>query len=351
MKFGVQFFPDVKPQEKSAADYFRESLAIVEAAEPLGYAHVRTVEHHLHFYGGYSPNPVVFLAAASQRTKQARLITGAIIPAWNHPLKIAGEIAMLDAISGGRLEVGFARAFLPHEFTAFGISPDDSIARFREGMEQVDLLLREENVTHHGRFYSFDNVTVLPRPTQQPRPKFFVAATTTPESFQWAGRMGYSLMSNPAAGHTMRELIGTYRQAWREAGHPGNGEVMLAFHMFVERDGARARQIAKPHVEAYFEGIYDATRKWSEGFSSKDYRGYGEKSQRMHTTSFEAMVESGNLFIGSPAEVRDTIARFNENVGGFEHASLQINFHTLPAADAMRSLELFAKEVIPAFAS
>ena len=79
MKFGVQFFPDVKPEEKSAAEYFGESLDLVVAAEPLGYTHVRIVEHYFHPYGGYSPNPIVFLSAASQRNRTARMVTGCIM--------------------------------------------------------------------------------------------------------------------------------------------------------------------------------------------------------------------------------------------------------------------------------
>ncbi len=99
MQFGVQFFPAVAPEDKSANDYFEECLAIAEEAETLGYSHARTVEHYFRRYGGYSPNPLLFLAAASQRTKKMRLVTGAVVPAFNNPLKLAGEIAMLDAIS------------------------------------------------------------------------------------------------------------------------------------------------------------------------------------------------------------------------------------------------------------
>jgi alkanesulfonate monooxygenase SsuD/methylene tetrahydromethanopterin reductase-like flavin-dependent oxidoreductase (luciferase family) len=169
MQFGVQFFPAVDHTDKSAAAYYAESLAIAEAAETLGFTHARTVEHYFTRYGGYSPNPIVFLTAVSQRTKMMRLVTGAVLPVFNHPFKLAGEIAMLDGISGGRLDVGFARAFLPHEFRRFGISPDESQARFREGLEQIELLLTQENATHRGHFHSFENVTSLPRPTQRRR--------------------------------------------------------------------------------------------------------------------------------------------------------------------------------------
>ena len=101
MEFGVQFFPDVAPEQKSAAEYFADALILAEEADNLGFTHTRIVEHYFHPYGGYSPNPMLFLAAAAQRTSQARLVTGAVLPAFNHPLKLAGEIGMLDAIAAG----------------------------------------------------------------------------------------------------------------------------------------------------------------------------------------------------------------------------------------------------------
>src|SRR6202034_562455 len=195
MQFGVQFFPNFRPSDKSAAEYFAESLAVAEEAETLGYTHARSVEHYFERYGGYSPNPIVFLSAAAARTKKMRLVTGAVVPAFNNPLKLAGEIAMLDAISGGRFDVGFARAFLPHEFRRFGISPDESVARFREGIEQIELLLTQTEVSHTGQFHAIKRTTSLPRPTQSPRPKFYVAAVQTEETFIYAGKQGYSLMA------------------------------------------------------------------------------------------------------------------------------------------------------------
>src|SRR5579875_27528 len=167
MEFGMQFFPDVGPEQKSGQQYFDECLRLTELCDPYGWGHVRTVEHYFNPYGGYSPNPLLFLTAAAQRSKKARLITGAVLPIFNNPLKLAGEIGMLDAISNGRLEVGFARAFLPHEFQRFGVSVNESMARFREGLEQVELLLTRENVTHHGQFHTIENTTSLPRPTQK----------------------------------------------------------------------------------------------------------------------------------------------------------------------------------------
>src|SRR5665213_2618102 len=166
MQFGLNFFPCLSPAQKPAEQYFREAMHLIGLADELGYAHIRQVEHYFLPYGGYSPNPVVFLAAAAQVTRHARLVTGAVLPAFNNPLKVAGELAMLDALCDGRLDCGFARAFLPHEFAHFGVKLDESRARFDEGVAQVRLLLEQENVTSEGRFHSFRNVTSLPRPTQ-----------------------------------------------------------------------------------------------------------------------------------------------------------------------------------------
>jgi alkanesulfonate monooxygenase SsuD/methylene tetrahydromethanopterin reductase-like flavin-dependent oxidoreductase (luciferase family) len=347
MQFGVQFFPDVRPEEKPAQRYFAEALDLAEEADRLGYAHIRIVEHYFHHYGGYSPNPIVFLAAAAQRTRRARLVTGAVLPAFNHPLKLAGEIAMLDALSGGRLDVGFARAFLPHEFRRFGRSPDESVARFREGIEQVDLLLRGENVSHRGRFHTIENTTSLPRPTQHPRPKFYVAALSTPESFEFAGRMGYSVMAIPLVAARMRPLLAAYREAWRAAGHPGSGEVMLAFHLYCEPDGERARAFACPLLDRYLLSLVDAASDWLDGRTSRDYPGYDKVIAALRASNAAEQIASGAAWIGSPAEIALTIARLEDQLGGFEHASLQVNFNTMPFAAALASMRLFAREVMP----
>jgi alkanesulfonate monooxygenase SsuD/methylene tetrahydromethanopterin reductase-like flavin-dependent oxidoreductase (luciferase family) len=347
MQFGVQFFPNFQPKDKSPKDYFAESLAIAVESEALGYSHARSVEHYFERYGGYSPNPITFLAAVAARTKTLRLVTGAVVPAFNNPLKLSGEIGMLDAISGGRFDVGFARAFLPHEFRRFRISPDESVERFREGLEQIDLLLTRENVSHHGKFHSFDNVTSLPRPTQKPRPKFFIASTRTEESFAFAGKAGHALMSIPIG--PLKDLIPIYRKAWRDAGHPGDGEVMIAFHMFCHEDAKLAREIPRRQFEDYFVALFEAAGEWTQGTASKDYKGYDESIARMKSFTLENQIEARGALVGTPDEIKTIIRRMQDSVGTFEHASLQINFGTLDFAEAQKSMRLFAREVMPEF--
>lgn len=348
MEFGVNFFPDVGPDKKTGEQYFHEALNLAERADEYGYDHIRIVEHYFQPYGGYSPNPVVFLSAASQRTRTIRLITGAVLPVFNNPLKLAGELGMLDAISNGRLEIGFARAFLPHEFSAFGISMDESRARFEEGMEAVDILLTQENASFHGKFTSFDAITSLPRPVQKPRPPYWVAAFSTEESFRKAGQNGHNVMAIPLSGTAMKPMLAAYREEWKKAGHTGNGRVMIAFHMYCAPTEAEAIATAEPLVNAYLDSLYQAAKEWGN-LSSKDYPNYSELIEGLRQSNFEKQKAQNGVLVGTPETIRKALQTFHDDVGGFEVASLQANFHTMSETAAERSLRLFAEQVMPHF--
>ena len=155
MRFGLNFFPSFRLQDMSTAEYFAQALRLAERGDVLGYDSVKTVEHYFHDYGGHSPNPIVLLSAIAARTRRIRLITGAVIPAFNNPIKLAGELAMLDNISNGRLDAGFGRAFIPKEFDVFNVKMDESRARFEEGIDVITRLWTEERLSYEGRFHRF----------------------------------------------------------------------------------------------------------------------------------------------------------------------------------------------------
>ncbi len=347
MQVGIQFFPDIGPEVQSGRDYWQDALKLVGLVDRYGYAHVRTVEHYFLPYGGYSPNPIVFLAAAAQVTKRARLVTGAVLPAFNNPLKIAGELALLDALCDGRLDAGFARAFLPHEFERFGVPMDESRARFDEGVEQVRQLLEDENVTSKGRFHSFANVTSLPRPTQLPRPPFFIAALATKESFERAGAAGYGIMAIPMAGGAMKDLLDIYRDARARAGHEGPGTVMLAFHMLCHQDQQQAEEIARGPINRYLGSLVSAASDWTTGAQSADYPGYDKVIEGLSRENFDTQVAKCAAWVGTPERILDTISSYRRQVGDFEIASLQVNFNDVPLTAAMDSMRLFGEKVLP----
>jgi alkanesulfonate monooxygenase SsuD/methylene tetrahydromethanopterin reductase-like flavin-dependent oxidoreductase (luciferase family) len=350
MQFGLNFFPCVGPNDKSAEQYFREAMHLCSLTDELGYTHIRQVEHYFHPYGGYSPNPIVFLTAAAMVTKKTRLITGAVLPAFNKPLKLAGEIGMLDGISNGRLEVGFARAFLPHEFAQFGVSLDESRRRFTEGLAQITLLLKEEKVSSQGEFNSFASVTSLPRPTQKPHPPFWIAATNTPETFAFAGTNGCKVMAIPLEPEKMRSLIATYRQAWKQAGHPGNGHVMNTFFMCCAPTRDEAMATGLPPCNQHLKGLADAAKEWLSGASTKDYPGYDKLIAHVSSDTAERQVAAGSAFIGAPADIVEMIRSYNDKVGGIDSVSLHFTPGNMPVEKAERSLRLFSAEVMPKLA-
>ena len=147
----------------------------------------------------------------------------------------------------------------------------------------------------------------------------------------------------------LKELLPIYRKAWRDAGHPGDGEVMVAFHLFCHEDRKLAREIPRRQFEDYFQALFESAGEWTQGTSSKDYKGYDVSISRMKNSTLESQIESGGAWVGTPDEIKTIIRRFQDSVGKFEHASLQINFGTLNVAEAQKSMRLFATEVIPAF--
>lgn len=349
MDFGIHFFPTEGPDTKAAAQYFHDCLELVGLCDELGYSHVRIVEHYFTPYGGYSPNPLTFLAAASQRTRKARLITGAVLPVFNHPLKIAGEIGMVDGMSDGRLEVGFGRAFLPLEFDAFGVDLNESRGRFEEGVEQVRLLLEKENVTYKGQFHSFEGITSLPRPTQTPRPPFWVAAISSVESVVAAAKAGDYVMGVPLAAQKLKELMSAYREAWKEAGHPGDGKFMLMFQTFCWPNDSEAKDIARGPINLYLNRLVEAASAWTTGRSSASYPGYDKIIEGLKKETFDTTFDKGAAWVGTPETIIELINDFRSDVGFFDVGSLQATFSTLPHEKAVKSFRLFAQQVMPAF--
>jgi natural product biosynthesis luciferase-like monooxygenase protein len=351
MKFGINFFPAFRPNQKTTAEYYAQCLRVSERADELGFSSIKTVEHYFHDYGGHSPNPIVLLAAIAARTRCVRPITGAVIPAFNHPIKLAGELAMLDNISYGRLDVGFGRAFIPEEYAAYGLDMQDSRAMFDEGIAAIKRLWTEERVTHEGRFWNFKDVHSMPRPFQKPHPPIWVAAVASEESFVNAAKNGYHIMIVPYAGGLERTaaLVKTYRQVWRESGHaPGAEQVQMSFHAYVAHTRNDAVQGFIPAMRTYLDVFTEAVSSW-EGLKSGQYVGYERLVQSISAQTPEGNIEKGYAFVGTPDEVITQVRHLRELFGEHE-PSLQVTFGGVTDDEALRTVDLFAQHIMPAFA-
>jgi alkanesulfonate monooxygenase SsuD/methylene tetrahydromethanopterin reductase-like flavin-dependent oxidoreductase (luciferase family) len=351
MKFGINFFPSFRPSDSTTADYFAQCLRIAERADALGYHSVKTVEHSFFDYGGHSPNPCVFLSAVAARTKRIRLVTGAVIPAFHHPAHLGGDLAMLDNLSQGRLEAGFGRAFIPKEFEVYGVPMSESRGRFEEAIGMIRRLWTEERVTLRGRYWTLDDVRLMPRVAQKPHPPIWIAAISAEESFAYAARNGFNVMIVPYAGKPgqLQEFVRMYRRIWAESGHePGAEQVQVSQFCYVAEDGDEARAGFERIATRYLEVFADATASW-QGKTSEQYPGYDKMVASILATTPASIIEKGGAFVGMPDEVIEQVERCVATFGPIE-PSMQINFGGSTDAEAFRTLELFASRVMPRFA-
>ena len=344
MEFGITFFPTIGPAEKKAGEYYDECLQLAGLADELDLAHVRTVEHYFFSYGGYSPDPVVFLTAVAARTTRVRLGTSAVIPAFSHPIKLAAKLAMLDNLSHGRLDVGFGRAFLPDEFTAFGVDMDESHVRFQEGIAACKLLWSEENVTWSGTYHSFGPVTLLPRPVQEPHPPVFVTTARSVDSCVTAGRAGHNLQMVGAilSPEQIQERISAFRKAWVDGGRePGTEQIHLSFPAYLAESRAEAFEAGRYDDGKNGAAIGAAVRSWSKTRSSA-YPGYDKLADQSLRPDFAAKVGENKVLAGTPDDVAGQIEQLQDWFGDDITLSLSVHSGQLPAEMAARSMRLLA---------
>jgi alkanesulfonate monooxygenase SsuD/methylene tetrahydromethanopterin reductase-like flavin-dependent oxidoreductase (luciferase family) len=347
MRHGLSFLPDATPSEKSAADYFGDAMALAVEADRAGLASVKMTEHYLRAYGGYCPSPLAFLAAVAARTQRVRLITGCILPAFHHPLQIAAETAMVDALSAGRLEVGFARAYLPYEFDAFRVPLDESRERYEAAIRAVLALWTHERVTMETPFFAFVDATSLPRPTQRPHPPVWAAAVRSRQSFAWIGEQGFRLLVTPSFEplDALADRIAIYREAFcpREPG--ATPHVAISLPLFIADSPSDASAEGEHFLARYLDTWADAAESWHH-VKSGDYPGYTGMAYGIRSSSPDRLRRQGNVVIGSPDEVVDRIAHIAERLAVQEWL-WQVDFGAMPLALSRRTVVHLTEHVLP----
>ncbi|GII60443.1 monooxygenase [Sphaerisporangium krabiense] len=350
MFHGLSLLPDCAPATKAPEEYFRDVLLLSRLADQGGMSHVKMTEHYLGAYGGYCPSPLAFLSAVAAATTRIRLMTGCVLPVFHHPVQLASEAAMVDAISGGRLDVGFARAYLPQEFATFQVPLDGSRERFTATVETVVRLWTEERVGADTPFFRFQDVTTLPRPVQRPHPPVWIAAVRSRSSFAWIGEQGYNLLVTPALTPLteMSDHIAVYREAHADAGHPHPPRVVASLPLYVGDSDEEARRTADPLLRAYLEVWAEATDPW-KSVTSDDYRGYTGMSRAIRALDPATFRTMGSAVVGGPATVAERVQQISEALGA-DGFLWQMDFGAVPGEVAVASLERFLDKVMPALA-
>jgi alkanesulfonate monooxygenase SsuD/methylene tetrahydromethanopterin reductase-like flavin-dependent oxidoreductase (luciferase family) len=303
-------------------------------AEELGWDCFWFTEHHFSLYGGPEPNPAVFLAAAAARTSRIHLGSAISILPLHHPIQVAEDYAMVDVVSGGRLEFGMGLGNTPSDFNVFGVPREQARERFEENAEIIAKAWSEERFSYQGKFFSFTDVPIYPRPTQQPTPPMWVAGHS-PESLGWAGRHGFNIMTtaHPYPPEHYPKALEAWREGLASVGlGPTDRSCKIHLRVWIDENAERAREVAEAAILRY-DNIAALSR--GQKFDGSNY-------------DFAGMLASGRNVYGTPDQCIQAIENSIRNYE-FDIFSTTFNFGGIPHAEILKAMRLFAKEVMPFF--
>jgi natural product biosynthesis luciferase-like monooxygenase protein len=341
VKFGHFCLPTYLPRvDGGVAEFMRRFLEFLVESEELGFDSLWANEHHFDPYGGIVPSPPILLAALAQRTTRVRLGTSVVVLPLHNPVEIAEQLAMVDVLSGGRLEFGVGRGFLVADYEALGIPRADAQARLLEGLEVILRAWSGGPMSFHGKYYQFEDLDVWPRPEQRPHPPVWLSATQAPDSFELAGRRGYRLLTVAYRGvEPLAELTRLYRAAWTEAGHqPGAWEISAHYQVVVAENRREARTTAQAAVLGYLAAMRQAVNKARVQEPRREVPDAELQIDRM--------IDECRVIVGTPDECVALLERAQE-VLGVTLVDCTFYFGGLSFDQARRSQRLFATEVMP----
>jgi alkanesulfonate monooxygenase SsuD/methylene tetrahydromethanopterin reductase-like flavin-dependent oxidoreductase (luciferase family) len=353
MRFGTYFFLQATP-DRTPAEIVTEEMAQMVLSERLGFDSVWLTEHHFSDYG-LSAAPSVLAAALAVQTSRISIGTAVYVIPFHNPVRLAEETATLDILSGGRMIVGIGRGNRPLEFVGHGIVQDDSRTRMEEGVQIMLAAWTTDHVTFHGRHWNLDRIPVQPQPLQKPHPPIAIAATSD-ESVSWAAQHGWRILSSGLGTRlpALERLRGVYETALRATDLPRQtvddllARWVVTKHAYVADTDAQARREAEPHERWYLDSFARSLRPDGlTGISDKVRAQANEMVRRTTERRWEDLIDD-TLLIGSPATVRARVAELA--AAGVGELVCWMNFGGLPSAQVRRSMQLFADEVIPAFA-
>jgi alkanesulfonate monooxygenase SsuD/methylene tetrahydromethanopterin reductase-like flavin-dependent oxidoreductase (luciferase family) len=326
----------------TGAASMQRAFEVYDAAHALGFDWLATSEHH-YFPSGLAPNPMLVASALAVRYPDVKIaVLGAVLPQVN-PVRVAEEYATIDALSGGRLVAGMFRG-LPNEYLAYGTNPHEARAMFDEAFELILRAWSEpEPFWWEGRYYRFQVVSVWPRPLQQPRPAI-VASGTSPASAAFAGARGCKLgLTHIIGTERCAEMVEIHRAAAREAGwEPQPEDVLYRARAYVAPTDERAEQEARLYEVGDFQGPLapPPARAAAHGRIMAEIS--GGKGPGPKVPGKGTLPE----YYGNPDTVAAQIRADAERIG---YGVLDLSFDSfhLPHEQAMASLELFGREVLP----
>jgi len=344
-----------------AVKTYAEHLAAWEELDRLGYDGVGFNEHHCSPYGLMN-SPNLMAAAAAQRTKNLKLlIYGNLLP-LHEPLRLAEELAMLDCMSNGRLISGFARG-IPREYQVHNVPLNESRERFEEAFDIVTRAWREDVFSYEGKYWSYKDVSIWPRPIQQPRPPIMIPIVGSKESIEFAARHDIGITPGLAGGGLRDDIIRHYAKSLAAAGHRITpNHLSLALNAYVADSKAQAvKEVAPYHLyfnrTLFSHGSFTETAAQREaGYvsqSSTDYvRPENQRAAALLREDFRGLTaeafarQAENLPYGTPKEVAERIIAAADAAGA-NMVQVGLNRGAMPHEMFIEQIRRFAKDVLP----
>lgn len=339
--------------EKGHALYNRY-LDELEHAADLGFDGLGINEHHQNAYGNM-PSPNIIAACLARRTTKAKiLILGNALPLYDHPLRVAEEIAMLDVITGGRIISGMVVGGGP-EFYSYNVNPAYARERFREAHDLIVRAWTEEGpFSFEGKHYTFRYVNLWPRPVQKPHPPVWVPGVGSLETIEWVAEHGYPYAGLPFFHYKVfQRAYGYYRECLRKHGRTPTPKMIAGPALvYVAETDEQARKEFEPHFWYFVRKLLliPPSYFFPPGYTSARslaniQKGFTEGFLAACQTWKE--IEDGRYaFVGSPATVRDMLKEYVQELGiGLLICGSHIG--SLPHELTVKSMDLFASEVMP----
>ena len=359
MNFGIGLMlPVARPWgEGDEMQAYNDGLRFVETADRLGFDQVWMVEHHFLEEYSHCSAPELFLAACAQRTERIRLGRGIAVclPEYNHPVMLAERSAVLDILSQGRLELGTGRAATWTELGGFGVDPDRTKDCWDEYVREIPKIWMNERYSYDGQYFSFPERAVLPKPVQKPHPPLWVAVSSDGTEIDAAERgLGWQGLSHGTVGEMERRIV-EYRRRIQHCEPVGafvNEQVNLSTFLYCHEDAEVAGRRGRDLVTRF---LTSASRQLAakDVVPSHSYRTSALLGKLRDTAAQQlAGPVSGRgpegLALGTPDQVVTAIRRWES--AGVDRLNFQITSAGFADADTIvESMDLFAKEVMPAF--
>jgi alkanesulfonate monooxygenase SsuD/methylene tetrahydromethanopterin reductase-like flavin-dependent oxidoreductase (luciferase family) len=335
MRIGLLYdFANPAEWARDDVDLYTQELAQIRRAEALGIDGIWVAEHH--FTESYISSPITMLAAIAMQTSRVRIGTSIAITPIYYPIRLAEDLAIIDILSNGRVELGAGLGWAIDEYQAFGVDPKERVSRMREIVEIVQLSWADAPLTYRGKHFDFSGLDVRPKPVQKPHPPIMIGVTTI-EGAKRVGRWGLPLM------WIDRTLSEAYLEAYEAAGHaPEDARIDGYINLFVCDDPEHIW----PDIKPYYR--YQAARH-----SGRPRAGAGGTVWEVAAPSLEdidALRASGQILVVTPEQAIEALRERTEGlpVTGF---TCHNRVCGMPDDLSDRHIELLANVVRPAIAA